>query len=78
MLGSQLDAVSASPGEVSAHVASGKPRILAVMADKRLEEFKTIPTLKERNIDLSIGTWRGIMGPKGLPADVVAKLKIAA
>ncbi len=75
LLSSQLDAVTASPAEVSAHVNAGKLKILAVMADNRLAEFKSTPTLKERNIDLSIGTWRGIMGPKGLPADVLKTLK---
>ena len=77
LLSNQLDAVTASPGEVAAHVAAGKLRILAVMADKRLDEFKSVPTLKERNVDLSIGTWRGIMGPKGLPPEVVKMLKTA-
>lgn len=77
LLSNQLDAVTASPGEVAAHVAAGKLRILAVMADKRLDDFKSVPTLKERNIDLSIGTWRGIMGPKGLPPEVVKMLKTA-
>lgn len=75
LLSSQLDAVTASPAEVSAHVNASKLKILAVMADNRLAEFKSTPTLKERNIDLSIGTWRGIMAPKGLPADVLATLK---
>lgn len=77
LLGGQIDAVTASPAEVSAHVASGKLKILAVMADKRLEEFKAVPTLKEKNIPLSIGTWRGIMGPKNLPPEVVSTLKTA-
>lgn len=77
LLGGQIDAVTVSPAEVSAHVASGKLKILAVMADKRLEEFKAVPTLKEKNIPLSIGTWRGIMGPKNLPPEVVSTLKTA-
>lgn len=75
LLSSQLDAVTASPGEVAAHVAAGKLRVLAVMADKRLDEFKDVPTMKEKNVDLSIGTWRGIMGPKGLPPEVVKMLR---
>ena len=75
LLSSQLDAVTASPAEVSAYVNAGKLKILAVMADNRLAEFKSTPTLKEKNIDLSIGTWRGIMAPKGMPADVLATLK---
>ena len=44
------------------------------MADKRLKGFDNVPTLKERGIDLSIGTWRGLAAPKGLPADVLAVL----
>ncbi|WP_296307385.1 tripartite tricarboxylate transporter substrate binding protein [Pseudomonas sp.] len=75
LLSNQVDAVSASPGEVAVHIAAGKLRILAVMADKRLAEFKDVPTMKERNVDLSIGTWRGIMGPKGLPPEVVKMLR---
>ncbi|MDB5730585.1 MAG: transporter substrate-binding protein [Variovorax sp.] len=75
LLSNQLDAVSASPGEAAAHVAAGKLRILAVMANQRLAEFRDVPTLKEKNVDLAIGTWRGIMGPKGLPPQVVQMLK---
>jgi tripartite-type tricarboxylate transporter receptor subunit TctC len=37
-----------------------------------------VPTLKERGIDLSIYTWRGIAAPKGTPPEVVAKLKDVA
>ena len=50
--------------------------MLAVMADQRVAKFDTVPTLKEKGIDLSIGTWRGIMGPKGLTEEVVDRLKI--
>jgi tripartite-type tricarboxylate transporter receptor subunit TctC len=37
-----------------------------------------VPTLKERKIDLSIGTWRGIAAPKNTPPEVVAYLKKVA
>ena len=73
-MGGHIDAVAVSPGEVAAHVASGKLKTLAVMADKRLKGFDNVPTLKERGIDLSIGTWRGLATPKGTPADVLAVL----
>jgi len=33
-----------------------------------------VPTLKERGIDLSIGTWRGLAAPKGTPPEVIAVL----
>jgi tripartite-type tricarboxylate transporter receptor subunit TctC len=74
LLGGHVDAVAVSPGEVATHVASGKLRTLAVMSDKRLKGFDNVPTLKERGIDLSIGTWRGLAAPKGTPADVLAVL----
>ncbi len=74
LMGGHVDAVAVSPGEVAAQVASGKLKTLAVMADKRLKGFDNVPTLKERFIDLSIGTWRGLAAPKGTPADVLAVL----
>ena len=74
LLGGHVDAVAVSPGEVATHVASHKLKTLAVMADKRLKGFDNVPTLKERGIDLAIGTWRGLAAPKGLPADVLALL----
>jgi tripartite-type tricarboxylate transporter receptor subunit TctC len=52
--------------------------MLAVMGDQRLKGFESVPTLKERRIDLAIGTWRGLGAPRGLPPDVLAKLSEAA
>ena len=78
LLGSHIDAVSVSPGEVSAHVAGGKLKILAIMSDQRVKGFEKVPTLKERNIDLSIGAWRGLAAPKGTPPEVLAALRTAA
>ncbi len=77
LMGGHVDAVAVSPGEVATHVQSGKLRTLAVMADKRLKGFDNVPTLKERGIDLSLGTWRGLAAPKGTPADVLAVLSDA-
>lgn len=74
LVGGHVDAVAVSPGEVAAQVAGGKLKTLAVMADKRLKGFDSVPTLKERGIDLSIGTWRGLAAPKGTPAEVLAVL----
>jgi tripartite-type tricarboxylate transporter receptor subunit TctC len=79
LLGGHIDAVTASPSEVFSFVQTGKLRALAVLADQRLGgAFAQVPTMKERNIDLSIGTWRGLAAPKGLPADVLARLSAIA
>jgi tripartite-type tricarboxylate transporter receptor subunit TctC len=77
LLGGHIDAVAVSPAEVIQYVKAGKLKTLAVMADQRVPGFENVPTLKERNIDLSIGTWRGIAAPKGTPQPVLDKLAVA-
>jgi tripartite-type tricarboxylate transporter receptor subunit TctC len=74
LLGGHVDAVAVSPGEVAAHVQSGKLKTLAVMADRRVKGFDAVPTFKERGIDLSIGTWRGLATPKATPPEVIVVL----
>ncbi|HOB96970.1 MAG TPA: tripartite tricarboxylate transporter substrate binding protein [Aquabacterium sp.] len=78
LMGGHIDAVAVSPGEVATHVAGGKLRTLAVFADKRVKGFDNVPTLKERGIDLSLATWRGLAAPKGTPPEVIAVLAEAA
>jgi tripartite-type tricarboxylate transporter receptor subunit TctC len=75
LLGGHIDAVAVSPAEVTIHVQAGKLKTLAVMAEQRVKGFDKVPTLKERNIDLVIGTWRGIAAPKNTPPEVIAYLK---
>lgn len=70
-----LDLVTCSIPEARAMIDAGKARSLAVMSDKRNPQFKDVPTLNEAlGINYSVGAWRGIAGPKGLPADITAKL----
>jgi tripartite-type tricarboxylate transporter receptor subunit TctC len=70
-----LDLVPCSVPEGRAMIEAGKARSLAIMAPERNPTFPNVPTLKEEmGIDYSTGAWRGIAGPKGLPADVQAKL----
>ncbi|WP_341891395.1 tripartite tricarboxylate transporter substrate binding protein [Variovorax sp. YR752] len=79
LLGGHIDAVTVSTAEVSSYVAAGKLKALAVMADARVADgFERVPTLKERNIDLSIGIWRGLSAPRNTPDDVMVVLKTAA
>ncbi|SPR96386.1 Bug family tripartite tricarboxylate transporter substrate binding protein [Cupriavidus taiwanensis] len=77
LLGGHIDAVTVSPAEVYPYVAAGKLKTLAVMADKRVKGFETVPTLKESKVDLSIGTWRGIAVPLNTPPEVVSVLRTA-
>ena len=78
LMGGHVDAVAVSPAEVAQQLQAGKLKMLTVMADQRLKNFDKVPTLKEKGIDLSIGTWRGIAGPKNMAPEVVNYLKTAA
>lgn len=77
LLGGHIDAVAVSPAEVSAHVTAGKLKTLATMSEQRVKGFEKVPTLRERNIDVAIGAWRGLAAPKGTPPEIVAVLKEA-
>lgn len=79
LLGGHVDAITVSPGEVAQHVAAGKLRTLAVMADQRVAGiFEKVPTLKERGVDVTVGVWRGLAVPKTTPADIVQTLSDVA
>jgi tripartite-type tricarboxylate transporter receptor subunit TctC len=70
-----LDLTTCSVPEARAIIEAGKARSLAIMAPARNPIFPDVPTLKEAmGIDYATGAWRGIAGPKGLPADVATKL----
>lgn len=72
LLGGHIDAVAISPGEVSRHVAAGTMRTLVVMGDQRQAGlFEKVPTLKERGVDLTVMTWRGLAVPKTTPKEIV-------
>ena len=73
LLGGHLELVTTAGGNVAAHVQTGKLRVVAVSADKRLSGvFANVPTWKEQGVNLVYGGWRSIMGPKGLTAPQVA------
>jgi tripartite-type tricarboxylate transporter receptor subunit TctC len=48
--------------------------VLAVMSDKRSAILPEVPTLKEKGIDLAIGTWRAIGAPAGTSDEAVKVL----
>ncbi len=60
------------------HIGSGKVRALGVLSPQRTANLPDVPTFIESGIDISATGWFGIVGPKGLPADVVAKVNVIA
>lgn len=73
-----LDMVTCSVPEGRAMIEAGKAKSIAIMATERNPQFKDVPTLNEAlGLHYSVGAWRGIGAPKGLPADIQAKLTAA-
>jgi len=76
LMGGHVDAITVSPAEIGPFVASGKLKVLALMADQRLPGlYEAVPTFKERGVDLSVGTWRGLGVPTGTSPEVVKYLR---
>jgi tripartite-type tricarboxylate transporter receptor subunit TctC len=57
------------------HIKSGKLKVIAVLAEKRLASHPDIPTLAESGFpELTTASWQGIQVPAGTPRPIVDKL----
>jgi tripartite-type tricarboxylate transporter receptor subunit TctC len=75
LLGAQVDASFQNINAVVPHVASGKLRALAVTSAQRSPLLPQVPTLAEAGVkEVDVYSWQAAAAPKGLPADVKAKL----
>jgi tripartite-type tricarboxylate transporter receptor subunit TctC len=78
LAGGGLDFVSCSLPEADALSKSGRVRTLVFMDAKRAPVAADVPTVKEATgSDWTKALWRGMVGPKGLPADIAAKYETA-
>jgi tripartite-type tricarboxylate transporter receptor subunit TctC len=75
LLGGHVDACS-SGVDWQPFVQSGQLRVLVTHGRKRLSNFPNVPTMKELGYDFVSDTIHGIVGPAGLPPDVIKKLEI--
>ena len=58
--------------ELIGQLEANEVRLIATYTEERLEQFPDVQTAREQGIDLVVDKFRGIAGPKGLPADVIA------
>jgi tripartite-type tricarboxylate transporter receptor subunit TctC len=63
--------------EIRGQLDGGRLRLLAVVGEERLPQFPDVATLREQGIDLAVRKFRGLAGPKGMPADVIAAWEAA-
>jgi len=75
VLGGQVDMYTANYGSITGLIASGKVRVIAVGAQKRLTDLPDVPTLEELGIkDSSTDNFQGIFAPAGTPQPIIDKL----
>ena len=75
VLGKRIDFISDTPTITVPLIQDKQLRALAVTGEKRFFALPDVPTLAEAGIaGYSTGSWLGLVGPAGLPPDVVATL----
>lgn len=78
MLGGEVDMTAQVPGVAYQHVAAGKVVAIAHSGATRLQDFPTVPSLKDLGYDVEFYLWVGLFAPRGVPADVMSQLQGAA
>jgi tripartite-type tricarboxylate transporter receptor subunit TctC len=59
-------------------IRGGKVRAIGLASRERNPAVADVPTMAELGLaDFDVGTWSGIVGPRGVPADVVKKVNDA-
>jgi tripartite-type tricarboxylate transporter receptor subunit TctC len=82
LLAGQVDLSFDNLASASANIKSGRLRALAVTTAVRASAMPDLPTIAEagRGLGLGgfdVGTWFGLFGPAGLPAEMLARLNKA-
>jgi tripartite-type tricarboxylate transporter receptor subunit TctC len=82
LLAGQVDLSFDNLASASANIKSGRLRALAVTTAARASAMPDLPTIAEagRSLGLGgfdVGTWFGLFGPAGLPAEMLARLNKA-
>ncbi|WP_342132013.1 Bug family tripartite tricarboxylate transporter substrate binding protein [Hydrogenophaga sp. OTU3427] len=78
LLGGQVDGSFMNINTAMPQITAGKLRPLAITSAKRSPLLPAVPTMEESGIkEANVYSWQAIAGPRGLPADVKAKLHAA-
>ena len=78
LIAGRVDFMFESLNSISPHAKSGNVRALGVSGDRRSPAFPDLPTVAEAGVPgYSAPTWSGLIGPAGLPRDVLTKLNEA-
>ncbi len=74
ILGGHIDLTDSNMTQ-KGKVEAGQLKFIAIATEKRSPEMPNVPTLKELGVNVVYDVNRGVLAPKGTPADVLAKLE---
>lgn len=77
LVGGQIDYIVDQSLNVIPQIKGGTIKAYAIAAPERLKELPDVPTTKEAGSDFMFSAWNAMVGPKGMPKDVVSKLSAA-
>ena len=78
LLGGQVDSSFMNINTAMPQILSGKLRALSITSAKRSPLLPNVPSLEELGIkEANVYSWQAVAAPKGLPADIKAKLHAA-
>lgn len=77
LMANQVDLYFAATASALPHVRAGKINAVAVTTPSRIQALPNVPTIAESGFPGYEATlWYGLIGPKGMPADIVQKLNL--
>lgn len=74
LLGGSIQGVSAPISVFIPNLAAGKLTGLAVTSAERFPGLPDIPTAKEQGIDMVATVWFAVVGPAGMPTEIIDRL----
>lgn len=77
LVGGQIDYIVDQSLNVIPQIKGGTIKAYAIAAPERLKELPDVPTTKEAGSDFMFSAWNAMVGPKGMPKEVVDKLSAA-
>jgi tripartite-type tricarboxylate transporter receptor subunit TctC len=75
LLSGQIQMMMVTPLLVEPHARSGKLRLIAAATAQRIPGLPDLPTVAESGVPgYEAGTWFALVGPAGMPREIVAKI----
>src|SRR5690606_15046435 len=76
LIGGEVQATMVDLLPVLPHVASGRLKVLATAGSTRAPQLQDVPTMAEKGLPgVAMETTYGIVGPKGIPAAVLGRIR---